>query len=134
VVRIAEVDRPTIGDHGVLVKVHVTTVNRTDCHQRSAKPFIMRFVSGLIRPKLTVLGAEFAGVVEAIGEGSAHRSVVQGVEAPVPHPLKHDQRSVENLKGMIESGEFKPVLDRQYGLDQIIEAYRYVETKQKTAM
>ena len=32
---------------------------------------------------------------------------------------------------MIEAGEFKPVVDRRYRLDQIIEAYRYVETERK---
>jgi len=45
----------------------VTTVNRTDCGFRSGKPFIVRFFSGLIKPKATVLGSEFAGEVEAIG-------------------------------------------------------------------
>ena len=37
VVRIAEVDKPTVGDHDVLVKVHATTVNRTDCGFRAAQ-------------------------------------------------------------------------------------------------
>jgi NADPH:quinone reductase-like Zn-dependent oxidoreductase len=67
VVRIAEVDRPAVGDHDVLVKVHVATVNRTDCGFRSGKPFIVRFLSGPMRPKATVLGCEFAGEVEAVG-------------------------------------------------------------------
>jgi NADPH:quinone reductase-like Zn-dependent oxidoreductase len=67
VVRIAEVDKPAVRDHEVLVKIHVTTVNRTDCGFRSAKPFIVRFFSGLLKPKATVLGCEFAGVVEAVG-------------------------------------------------------------------
>jgi NADPH:quinone reductase-like Zn-dependent oxidoreductase len=67
VVRIADVDTPAVGDHEVLVKVHVTTVNRTDCGFRSGKPFIVRFFSGLSKPKVTVLGSEFAGVVEAVG-------------------------------------------------------------------
>ena len=66
-VRIAEVDQPPTKDHEVLVKVHVTTVNRTDCGFRSGKPFIVRFFSGLIKPKATVLGSEFAGEVAAIG-------------------------------------------------------------------
>jgi NADPH:quinone reductase-like Zn-dependent oxidoreductase len=69
VVRIAEVDQPAVTDHDVLVKVHVTTVNRTDCGFRAAKPFIVRFFSGLITPRVTVLGTEFAGVVEAVGGG-----------------------------------------------------------------
>jgi NADPH:quinone reductase-like Zn-dependent oxidoreductase len=36
------------------------------------------------------------------------------------------------FKELIESGEFKPVIDRTYPLDRIVEAYRYVETGQKT--
>jgi NADPH:quinone reductase-like Zn-dependent oxidoreductase len=71
VVRIAEVDKPAVGDREVLVKIHVTTVNRTDCGFRAAKPFFVRFITGLIRPKVTVLGSEFAGVVEAVGRGVA---------------------------------------------------------------
>ena len=69
VVRIADVDRPTAKDNEVLVKVHATTVNRTDCGFRAAKPFFMRLFTGLSRPKVTVLGNEFAGVVEAVGGG-----------------------------------------------------------------
>ena len=69
VVRIAEVDKPAVGDHEVLVKVHVATVNRTDCGFRSAKPFFVRILTGLVRPRRTVLGCEFAGVVEAVGGG-----------------------------------------------------------------
>ncbi len=69
VVRIADVDKPTVRDHDVLVKVHVATVNRTDCGFRAARPFFVRFFSGLLRPKTTVLGCEFAGVVDAVGRG-----------------------------------------------------------------
>ena len=35
------------------------------------------------------------------------------------------------LKGLLESGAFRPVIDRRYRLDQIVEAYTYVETGQK---
>jgi NADPH:quinone reductase-like Zn-dependent oxidoreductase len=69
VVRIAEVDRPSVGDHDVLVRVHATTVNRTDCAYRAARPFFMRAFTGLSRPRRMVLGTEFAGVVEETGGG-----------------------------------------------------------------
>ena len=36
------------------------------------------------------------------------------------------------LKGLVESRQFTPVVDRTYPLEQIVEAYRYVETRQKT--
>jgi NADPH:quinone reductase-like Zn-dependent oxidoreductase len=67
VVRISELDKPAATDNEVLVKVHATTVNRTDSGLRAAKPFINRFFTGLRRPRVTVLGNEFAGAVEAVG-------------------------------------------------------------------
>jgi NADPH:quinone reductase-like Zn-dependent oxidoreductase len=69
VVVISEVEKPATGDNGLLIKVHATTVNRTDCAYRAARPFFMRFLTGLTRPRSTVLGTEFAGVVEAVGSG-----------------------------------------------------------------
>ena len=69
VVRVAEVDKPVPKDGQLLVRVRATTVNRTDCGVRAAKPFIYRLVMGLRRPRLTILGNEFAGEVEAVGGG-----------------------------------------------------------------
>lgn len=67
VVRITEVAKPTLGPHDVLVQVRATTVNRTDCACRAAHPFFMRLFTGLRRPRATVLGNEYAGVIEAVG-------------------------------------------------------------------
>ncbi len=47
---------------------------------------------------------------------------------PVP---KHDQEIVKHIKGLIESGAFRPVIDRRYPLGEIVYAYRYAETGQK---
>jgi len=47
---------------------------------------------------------------------------------PIP---KLDAGTVSYFKNLIESGQFRPVIDRQYPLDRIVEAYRYVETGQK---
>lgn len=69
VVRISEVDTPTAKDNEMLSRVHATTVNRTDCGYRAGKPFILRFFTGVVRPRATVLGTEFAGEVEAVGGG-----------------------------------------------------------------
>jgi NADPH:quinone reductase-like Zn-dependent oxidoreductase len=69
VVRVVEVEKPAVKDRDVLVRVHATTVNRTDCGLRAAKPWIYRLFLGLRRPRRTVLGTEFAGEVEAVGDG-----------------------------------------------------------------
>lgn len=67
VVRVVDVPTPVPKDNEVLVKVHATTVNRTDCGFRGAKPFFIRAFTGLVRPRVTILGNEFAGRIEAIG-------------------------------------------------------------------
>jgi len=66
VLRIAEVERPTPADDEVLVRIHATTVTRTDCGLRSGSPFISRFFTGLLRPQ-KILGVEFSGTVEEVG-------------------------------------------------------------------
>ena len=48
---------------------------------------------------------------------------------PIP---KHDQEMVGYFRGLLEAGKLKPVIDRTYPLDQIVESYRYVETGRKT--
>lgn len=68
VVRITDVDRPTPEASELLVKVHATTVNRTDRGLRAAEPFVVRLFVGLRRPRMTVLGNEFAGEVVAVGD------------------------------------------------------------------
>ena len=69
VLRFTDVEKPTPKDNEVLVKVRATTVNRTDCGFRKAKPFLIRLFTGLRRPRARVQGGEFAGQVEAVGVG-----------------------------------------------------------------
>jgi len=68
VAQLTEVPTPTPKNNEVLVKVYASTVNRTDAGFRSAEYFVSRFWSGLFRPKLQILGCEFAGVIEEIGQ------------------------------------------------------------------
>jgi NADPH:quinone reductase-like Zn-dependent oxidoreductase len=69
ILQLKDLPKPTPRDDEVLIRVHATTVNRTDCGFLRGKPYFVRFVSGLLRPKRTVLGSEFAGEVEEVGKG-----------------------------------------------------------------
>jgi NADPH:quinone reductase-like Zn-dependent oxidoreductase len=74
VLRLEDVDRPVPNEDEVLVKIHATTVNRSDVHTREANrsyglaaSLLSRLVWGVRRPRHPVLGREFAGEVEAVG-------------------------------------------------------------------
>ncbi len=68
VLEVKNVEKPAPKDHEVLVRLYATTVNPTDCAMLRAKPFIMRFFTGLFKPNKSILGTEFAGDIEAIGK------------------------------------------------------------------
>jgi NADPH:quinone reductase-like Zn-dependent oxidoreductase len=68
VLHVEEVERPIPAANEVLVRVHATTVNRTDSGFRTGRPVITRAFSGVFRPRYRILGSEFAGVVEAAGD------------------------------------------------------------------
>jgi NADPH:quinone reductase-like Zn-dependent oxidoreductase len=67
VLRILEVEPPVPAADEVLVEVHATTVNRTDCGFRAPRPWFIRVFAGVRRPKHTILWTEFAGVVVEVG-------------------------------------------------------------------
>jgi NADPH:quinone reductase-like Zn-dependent oxidoreductase len=67
VLRIEETARPSPKENEVLVKVHASTVTRSDCGFRGADPFFSRVFTGLRRPKQRIAGTELSGVVEEVG-------------------------------------------------------------------
>jgi NADPH:quinone reductase-like Zn-dependent oxidoreductase len=68
VIRLEEIAPPQVREDEVVIRIHATTVNRTDCAHLSARPFIMRLVLGLFRPGKIILGTDFAGEVVAMGK------------------------------------------------------------------
>ena len=75
VLEIADVAKPRPRSDEVLVRIYATTVNRTDCGFRSAKYFVSRLVTGLLKPRKHVAGSEFAGKVVEIGADVSEFSV-----------------------------------------------------------
>src|SRR3990172_11899249 len=74
VLQVREVEKPTPKDGEVLIRIHATTVTRADCELRkfSFPGWIwlpLRLYFGVLKPRVRVLGQEFAGEVEAVGIG-----------------------------------------------------------------
>jgi NADPH:quinone reductase-like Zn-dependent oxidoreductase len=66
-----EIDKPGIGDDEVLVRVQAASVHVGDWILMTGSPFVMRFVTGLRKPKNPVPGSDVAGIVEAVGKDVA---------------------------------------------------------------
>src|SRR5687767_3285034 len=68
VLRSEEIDVPTIADDEVLVRVRAASVHVGDWILMTGSPFVMRFATGLRKPKNRVPGTDVAGTVEAVGK------------------------------------------------------------------
>ncbi len=69
VLQLQEVEKPAPGDDEVLVRVHSASINAMDWHRMRGKPIFARFmVGGFLKPKVTILGGDIAGRVEAVGK------------------------------------------------------------------
>jgi NADPH:quinone reductase-like Zn-dependent oxidoreductase len=67
VLHLKEIEQPIPNDNAVLIKVHAASANPADWHLMRAEPFLARLANGLRKPKHTMLGADVAGRIEAIG-------------------------------------------------------------------
>lgn len=67
VLRLEDVERPSITDSQILVKVHAAAVNPLDWHFMRGEPYFVRLLAGIGAPKDPRLGVDFAGTVESVG-------------------------------------------------------------------
>jgi NADPH:quinone reductase-like Zn-dependent oxidoreductase len=75
VLQLREVDKPSVADDEVLVKVHAASIQQTDTNFRSGTPFLARVLAGLFKPKNQILGCDYSGTVEATGKNVEDYSV-----------------------------------------------------------
>lgn len=67
VLRLENLEKPTPNENEVLIKVHAASANPADWHLMRGEPFLARLTAGLFKPRHTRLGADVAGVIEAVG-------------------------------------------------------------------
>src|SRR6266849_527936 len=67
VLKCEEIEKPAAGDNEVLIEVRAASVNPFDWHFMRGTPYFLRMGAGLRKPKVTRLGADLAGQVEAVG-------------------------------------------------------------------
>jgi NADPH:quinone reductase-like Zn-dependent oxidoreductase len=68
VLRIEDVERPSLEEDRVLVRVKASSINKAEWYGLIGRPLLARPVMGFLRPRTRQMGADFAGVVEAVGE------------------------------------------------------------------
>ncbi|NGM13369.1 NAD(P)-dependent alcohol dehydrogenase [Verrucosispora sioxanthis] len=66
-VHLRDLDRPGVGDHEVLVRVHAAGVDPGVLIFLAGRPYLVRLAAGLRRPRIPVLGRDVAGVVAEVG-------------------------------------------------------------------
>ena len=119
VLELRDIDKPEIGDDEVLVRVRAAGVDQGVWHVMTGLPYPIRLAGyGLRGPKTPVLGADVAGVVEAVGKdvtrfqpgdevfGIAKGSYAQYARAradrlaPKPANLSLEQAAVVAISGL----------------------------------
>ena len=68
VLKARELEQPSIGPDEVLVRVHAASVHIGDWVLMTGSPFVMRFATGLRKPRNAVPGTDVSGIVEAVGK------------------------------------------------------------------
>jgi NADPH:quinone reductase-like Zn-dependent oxidoreductase len=132
ILELKEIEVPAIDDDSVLVRVRAAAINAYDWHMMRGKPYLVRMVAGLRKPKSTAMGMDFAGQVEAVGKnvtefrpgdevfGSRAGSLAEYMRAkakslvPMPAGLTFEQAAAipmaasTALQGLRDKGQIKP--------------------------
>jgi NADPH:quinone reductase-like Zn-dependent oxidoreductase len=69
VLSLEEVEKPTLNEGHLLIKIKANSANPADWHILRGKPLFARLSFGLFKPKDKKIGADFAGIVKEVGQG-----------------------------------------------------------------
>lgn len=69
ILSLEEVEKPKVKEKHLLIRIKANSVNPADWHILRGEPLMARLSMGLFKPKDSILGADFAGIVEEIGAG-----------------------------------------------------------------
>jgi len=132
VLKLEDVDKPTVEDDSVLVRVRAASLNAYDWHIMRGAPLLARMGEGLRAPKTLGLGIDMAGEVEAVGKdvtgvrpgdavfGGAFGAFAQYVRVkprsivPKPSNISFEQAAASSmagrtaLQGLRDKGQLKP--------------------------
>jgi len=75
ILSLKEVEKPFLKENQLLIKVKANSANPADWHILRGKPFLVRLTFGFFKPKIKVLGSDFAGIVEEVGPGATKYKV-----------------------------------------------------------
>ncbi len=64
---ITDIPNPTLDEDKVIVQVFKASINQADAYVLQGKPFPLRFMTGLFKPKFQVLGSDISGVITEVG-------------------------------------------------------------------
>tara|TARA_B100000809_G_C15095040_1_gene514685 strand:+ start:552 stop:1520 length:969 start_codon:yes stop_codon:yes gene_type:complete len=68
VLQVRDVEKPTVRENEVLIKIHASSVTTAEGMMREGKPYIGRLFTGLLKPKNAITGTGLAGTIHAIGD------------------------------------------------------------------
>ena len=69
VLKLEEVKKPAPAEKEVLIRVRAAAMNPLDWHFMRGLPYLVRLMTGLVKPKDIRFGVDVAGEVEAVGDG-----------------------------------------------------------------
>jgi NADPH:quinone reductase-like Zn-dependent oxidoreductase len=131
VLEVQEIEKPDLADDCVLVRVRAAAINPADWYGMTGRPYVGRGMMGLLKPKERVLGADFAGTVEAVGKditgfqpgddvfggrngALAEYVCVRNAVAPKPANLTFEEAAavpvaaITALQGLRDKGQLQP--------------------------